>query len=88
MKLEVKTQNDDFTKSSFSFFLSFVILSFIILFANLSIKLGTISRYYEINYLCKLLTIDKSSNNFKKLSKLTNQTSKQKIWDLCREIAK
>ena len=88
MKFEVKTQNDDFTKSSFSFFLSFVFLSFIILLSNLSIKLGTISRYYEINYLCKLLTIDKSSNNFKKLSKLTNQTSKQKMWDFCREIAK
>tara|TARA_B100000524_G_scaffold203818_1_gene106372 strand:- start:196 stop:462 length:267 start_codon:yes stop_codon:yes gene_type:complete len=88
MKFEVKTQNDDFSKSSFSFFLAFVFISFIIIFSNLSIKLGTISRYYEINYLCKLLPIDKSSKNFKKLSKLTSQTSNQKIWDLCREMVK
>ena len=88
MKFEVKTQNDDFSKSSFSLFLAFVILSFIIIISNLSIKLGTISRYYEIKYLCKLLTIEKSSKNFKKLSKLTNETSKPKIWDLCREIVK
>ena len=88
MKFEVKTQNDDFSRSSLTFFLAFVFLSFVIILSNLSIKLGTISRNYEINYLCKLLTIEKSPKNFKKLSKLTNQTSKQKIWDLCREIAK
>ena len=88
MKFEVNTKNDDFSKSSFSLYLAFVFFSFIIIFANLSIKLGTISKNYEINYLCKLLTIEKSSNNFNKLSKLTKQTSKQKIWDLCREIVK
>ena len=88
MKLEVKTQNDDFLKSSISFFLTFVVILFIVILSNISIKLGTISRHYDINYLCKLLTIEKTSKNFKKLSKLTNQTSKQKIWDLCREIAK
>ena len=88
MKFEVKTQGDDQSKSSFSVFLVFAILSLIIILANISIKLGTISRYYEINYLCKLLTIQKSSNNFKKLSNLTNQTTKQRLWDLCREIVK
>ena len=88
MKFEVKTQNDDFSKSSIYFYLALVFLSFMIIFANISLKLGTISKHYEINYLCKLLTIEKSSNNFKKLSKLTNQTSKQKMWDLCREIVK
>ena len=88
MKLEVKTQNDDFLKSSISFFLTFVVILFIVILSNISIKLGTISRHYDINYLCKLLTIEKTSKNFKKLSKLTNQTSKQKIWDLCREMIK
>ena len=88
MKFEVKTQNDDFSKYSFSLFLVLVFLSFIIILSNLSIKLGKISRYYEINYLCKLLTIDKSSNNFNKLSKLTNQTTKQNMWDLCKEIVR
>ena len=88
MRFEVKTENDDLSKTSFSFFLAFAILSLIIIFANISFKLGSISRHYEIRYLCNLLTIEKSSLNFKKLSKLTNQTTKQKMWDLCREIVK
>ena len=88
MKFEVKTQNDDLRKSSISVLLSFAFLSFIVVLSNISIKLGSISRHYEINYLCHLLTIDKSSLNFKKLSKLTNQNTKQKMWDLCREIVK
>ena len=88
MKFEVKTQNDDLLKSSFSVLLSFAILSCILILSNISIKLGSISRYYEINYLCNLLTIEKTSLNFKKLSNLTNQNTKQKMWDLCREIVK
>ena len=86
MKFEVKTQNDDLWKSSFSVLLSIALFSFIVVLSNISIKLGTISRHYEIKYLCNLLTIEKSSLNFKKLSKLTNQNNKQKMWDLCREI--
>ena len=88
MKFEVKTQNDDLLKSSCSVLLSFAILIFIVVLSNISIKLGAISRYYEINYICNLLTIEKSSLNFKKLSNLTNQNTKQKMWDLCREIVK
>ncbi len=88
MKFEVKTQNDDLWKPSFSVLLSIALFSLIVLLSNISIKLGAISRHYEIKYLCNLLTIEKSSLNFKKLSKLTNQTTKQKMWDLCREIIK
>ena len=88
MKFEVKTENDEISKSSFSVFLVFAFTSLIILVSNISMKVGTISRNYEINYLCKLLIIEKSSSNFNKLSKLTNQTNKQKMWDLCREIVK
>ena len=88
MKFEVKTENDYLSKSSVTFFLSFVVITLIIILANISIKLGAISRNYEINYLCKLILIDKSSSNFNKLSKLTNQTTKQKMWELCREIVK
>ena len=88
MKFEVKTQNDDLWKSSFSVLLTIALFSFIVVLSNISIKIGAISRHYEIKYLCNLLTIEKSSLNFKKLSKLTNQTSKQKMWDLCREIIK
>ena len=88
MKFEVKTQNNDFSNSFISFFLTFVVIIFIVILSNISIKFSYIARYYEINYLCKLLTIEKSSVNFEKLSKLTNQKNKQKIWDLCREIIK
>ena len=88
MKFEVNTENDNISKSSFSFLLAFAILSLIIILANISLKLGSISRHYEINYLCKLLIIEKTSKTFNKLSKLTNQTTKQNIWDLCREIVK
>ena len=88
MKFELKTQDDDSSKSFFSVFLAFTILSLIIILSSISIKLGTISRNYEINYLCKLILIEKTSANFNKLSRLTNQTTKQKMWDLCREIVK
>ncbi len=88
MKFEVKTQNDNLWNSSLSFLLIFALISFIVILSSVSIKLGTISRYHEINYLCRLLTIEKSSLNFKKLSKLTNLNTKQKMWDLCREIVK
>ena len=88
MKFELKTENDNLSKSSIVFSLSFVILTLIIILANISFKLGAISRSYEINYLCRLIFIEKTSTNFNKLSKLTNQTTKQKMWDLCREIVK
>tara|TARA_S200000501_G_scaffold315467_1_gene307816 strand:+ start:2191 stop:2457 length:267 start_codon:yes stop_codon:yes gene_type:complete len=88
MKFEVKTENDEISKSSFSFVLVVAIISLIIILSNISIKLGTISRSYEINYLCKLLIIEKTSSNFKKLSKLTNQNTKKKMWELCREMVK
>ena len=88
MKFELKTQADDSSKSFFPVFLAFAILSLIIIFSNISIKLGTISRNYQINYLCKLIKIERSSLYFKKLSKLTNINTKQKMWDLCREIVK
>ena len=88
MKFEVKTQNDEPWKLSFSFLLFISLFSFIAILSNISIKLGPISRQYEINYLCNLLTIEKSSLNFKKLSKLTNQNTKQKMWNFCREVVK
>ena len=88
MKLELKTENDYFSKEILSVFLIFISIFLIVIISNISLKLGIISRDYEINYLCRLLTVDKSSSNFRKLSKLSNQNSKQKVWDLCREIIK
>ena len=86
MKLELKTEKEHFL-NNFSPFLIFVILtSIIILITNISLKLGIISRQYEINYSCSLLKIDKSSGSFEKLSKLLNIRNKQKIWDFCKEF--
>ena len=88
MKFEVKTEKDDLSRSSIIAFLSFVLITLIIILTNISIKLGKVSKSYEINYLCRLILIEKTSSNFNRLSKLTNQTNKQKMWDLCREIVK
>ena len=88
MKFELKTENDHFLNQIYSVFIFIVSISIIIIMSNISLKLTTISRFHEINYFCKLLSVDKSSYNFKKLSKLSNQKSKQKIWDICREILK
>ena len=88
MKLELKTESDQLSKPFISGVVILVIIAFVIILSNISIKLGIISKHYEINYLCKILVVEKSSFNFKKLSKLSKQTSKQKIWDMCKEIIK
>ena len=87
MKFEVKTDNNDLS-SYFSVFFSIVTILLIVILSNIAIKLGKISRHYETNYLCKLLLIEKSSLNFKKLSNLTNKSSKQNIWNFCKEFIK
>ena len=88
MKFELKTNNEELLKPFFSLF--FTISSFLILiiFSSIALNLRNISRHYDINFLCRLLMVEKSSSNFKKLSKLSNQNSKQKVWDLCKEIIK
>ena len=85
MKLELKTVNDDVSSSFFPFFVIFTIILFIIIISNISLRLGNISRHYQVNYLCKLLLIDKSQPNFKKLSRITKIKSKSDIWEFCRE---
>ena len=86
MRFEIKTDQNRFSdKFSLSFAIS-IITFFAILFTNISLKINKISNFYEINYLCKLILVDKSESNFKKLSKLTNQIKKQKNWDFCREF--
>ena len=87
MKFEIKTDQNRFSdKLSLSFSLS-IITFFVFLFTNISLNINKISKYYEINYLCRLIIVDKTQGNFKKLSKLTKQTNKQKIWDFCRELS-
>ena len=87
MKFEFKTQNEN--SKSFSFFFKVTsILALIIILCDVALKLGFISRHYQIDYNCRLLSVKKSSLYIKKLSSLSNLKSKQKIWDFCREIVK
>ena len=86
MKFEIKTDQNRFSERlSLSLTIS-IITFFAVLFSNISFNLNKLTSYYEINYLCRLILVDKSPSNFKKLSKLTKQLKKQKIWDFCREF--
>ena len=88
MKFELKTENENYSKS-FSHVLGTVLkLAILIIFCDIALKLGIISRHYQIEYNCQLLSVEKSQPNFKKLSSLSNFKSKQRIWEFCREVLK
>ena len=88
MKFELKTENENYSKS-ISYFIGLVfIISLIIILGDVAIKLGIISRHYQIEYNCRLLSFEKSTTNFKKLSMLSNLKSKQRIWEFCKEVVK
>ena len=87
MKFEIKTDQNRFSdKFSLSFAIS-IIAFFAILFTNITFNINKLTSYYEINYLCRLILVDKSQSHLKKLSKLTKQLKKQKIRDFCREFS-
>ena len=88
MKFELKTENENYSKSISYFFGLVFIISLIVILGDVAIKLGIISRHYQIEYYCRLLSSEKSTTNFKKLSMLSNLKSKQRIWELCREVVK
>ncbi len=88
MKFELKTENENFSKSFSHVFFTVSILALIIILSDVALKLGIISRDYHINYKCRLLSVEKSTTNFKKLSKLSKLKSKQKIWEFCRDVVK
>tara|TARA_Y100001978_G_scaffold173240_1_gene164006 strand:- start:68 stop:334 length:267 start_codon:yes stop_codon:yes gene_type:complete len=88
MRFEVKTDQRRFFENLSEIFLVTTTLIFGILLFNLVISLKKISRYYQTNYLCNLILVEKSSNNFKKLGRIINQTNKQKIWDFCKGISR
>ena len=88
MKLEFKTENENYSKS-FSQFLAIVFfLTFIIILSDVALKLGIISRNHKIEYNCRLLSVEKLKPHFKKLSRLSNLKSKQQIWEFCRDVIK
>ena len=88
MKFELKTENESYSKSFSYIFRTFSIIALVIILSDISIKLGIISRHYQIDYKCKLLSVEKSKSNFQKLSNLIKIKTKQGIWNFCREIFK
>ena len=88
MKFELKTEKENYSKSFLQFFGIFFFLAFIIIFCDVALKLGIISRNHKIDYNCRLLSVRKSKTHFKKLSRLSNLKSKQQIWKFCSEVIK
>ena len=88
MKFELKTENDNYSKSISQFLGIFIFLTLIIILCDVALKLGIISRNYKIEYNCRLLSVEKSKVYFKKLSRFSNLKSKQQIWEFCREVIK
>ena len=88
MKFELKTENENYSKSISQFFGIVFFLTLIIIFCDVALKLGIISRNHKIEYNCRLLSVKKSKPHFKKLSRLSKLKSKQQIWEFCREIIK
>ena len=88
MKFELKTENENYSKSISQFFGIFFLLTLIIIFCDIALKLGIISRNYKIEYHCRLLSVEKSKPHFKVLARLSNLKSKPQIWEFCKEVIK
>ena len=88
MKFELKTENENYSKSISQFFGIVFLFTLIIILCDVALKLGIISRNHKIEYNCRLLSVEKSKPHFKKLSRLSNLKNKQQIWELCREVIK
>ena len=86
MKFELKTENENHSKSISQFFVIVFFITLIIILFDVALKLGIISRNHKIEYNCRILSVEKSKPHFKKLSRLSNLKSKQQIWEFCREI--
>ena len=88
MKFELKTEKENYPKSFLQFFSILFFLTLIIILCDVALKLGIISINHEIEYNCRLLSVEKSKTHFKKLSRLSNLKSKQRIWEFCSEVIK
>ena len=88
MKFELKTENENYSKSISQFFGIVFFITLIIILGDVALKLGIISRNHKIEYNCRLLSVEKSKTHFKKLSRISNLKSKQQIWEFCREVIK
>ena len=88
MKFELKTEKENYSKSFLQFIGIIFFLTVLITLCDVALTLGIISRNHEIDYNCRLLSVEKSKPQFKKLSRLSNLKSKQQIWEFCREVIK
>ena len=88
MKFELKTENENYSKSILQFFGLVFFITLIIILCDVALKLEIISRNHKMEYNCRLLSVEKSKHYFKKLSRLSNLKSKQQIWEFCREVIK
>ena len=80
MKFEFKTEKENYFRSFNIVFRSIFSIALIVTFFDIASKLGIISRHYQIDYNCRLLPLEKSNSNFKKLSKLSQLKNKREIW--------
>ena len=88
MKFELKTENENYSKSISQFFGTVFFITLIIILCDVCTQIKIISRNHKIEYNCRLLSVEKSKPHFKKLSRLSNLKSKQQIWEFCREVIK
>ena len=88
MKFELKTENEKYSKSISHVFGIFFILALLITLCDIALKLGLIARNYKVDHNCRLLSVEKSSTNFRNLSRISNLKSKQQIWEFCKNVIK
>ena len=88
MKFEFKTENENYLKSFSQFFSIVFFITLIIILSDVALKLEIISRNHKIEYNCRILSVEKSAPDLKKLSRISKLKSKQKIWEFCREFIK
>ena len=88
MKFELKTENEKYSKSISHVFGIFFILALLITLCDIALKLGLIARNYKVDHNCRLLSVEKSSTNFRNLSRISNLKSKQQIWEFCKDVIK
>ena len=66
MKFELKTENEKYSKSISHVFGIFFILALLITLCDIALKLGLIARNYKVDHNCRLLSVEKSSTNFRR----------------------
>ena len=88
MKFELKSENENISRTFSNVFKTVSFLAVVVFFFDVSLKLGIISRKYQIEYNCKLLSVEKSKHIFEKLSRISNLKSKQRIREFCIQVIK